>query len=846
MFVGRIAETGAVVTALQTGRPVVLVGPPGMGKSALATNAARRVTDDVATVRGIATLATVPFLLFRNHVDIDADDEPDDIADAVVSTAPAALILDDLQWADPASLDVVVRIASRTAVVATVRAGAPRSEDVLQRLDLAGFDRFDLQGLAEAEARELARASHPSVGDDALDAVVAAAQGNPLLLTELGTDGLSSPTLTAALLDRLDHLPSDAREAMHRLSVIGRPASAAELGPGADHLVSVGLAHGRGSRYEVHHDLLAEVVVDQLGPEADVLRRRVAALVGDYEAALLLGAAGDHDDARSHAMAAARAAPSPRDRLEGLLVALGNAPAEELDLELRREVVQLLNDFGRPEEALAHAALDRIDVPEVPRRHRGALVGLAAYSHWLLGDTRRFAELVEEALAHLRGTRCEEEVLVLAGSTIYATWVDLDGRSGLERAREAVALADEIGRGQAFARLRLAAVLSTAGLDGWADLYQEAIDLAERGGDQRAAHEAATSLVLAQWTRGDAHQAHKVAVRRLETTSRDQHPQRWYVHGASAAMLDMLLGVPADAIVGTWQPVLAEAPPFRTRPFMEAAVAVSLADLGRDGEADLILDGIVERAGAADQWRTVAHWIQAEVAWACGRTDDIGRAVAHIERLGIGDYPPAVMARLVAAHAAVQEGEGFSGAEPTALTPAWAATPVEWRALVAERDRSWDEAVRLYDEAARLYVDHDERSRVRCEWAAARALQLGGRSAVARLEAVEARAEQRGYRSLLKRIHPLLRRAGVARSAPTGRSTAGLTTREHEVMDLVGKGRTSSQIATELGISRDTVDDLAKSAMQRLGVSNRRAAVARLHAVAGEGRDRSEAADPVL
>ena len=49
-------------------------------------------------------------------------------------------------------------------------------------------------------------------------------------------------------------------------------------------------------------------------------------------------------------------------------------------------------------------------------------------------------------------------------------------------------------------------------------------------------------------------------------------------------------------------------------------------------------------------------------------------------------------------------------------------------------------------------------------------------------------------------------------------------------MDLVGMGRTSSQIATELGISRDTVDDLVKSALQRLGVSNRRAAVAKLRA----------------
>ena len=828
MFVGRTEEIEVLVRSLREGRPMVVVGPPGIGKSTLAVTAAKRFGPDLVFARGIATLTSVPYLLFRNRVHIVGDDEPDDVANRFSSLAPGPVVLDDLQWADPASLDVVDQIASSTRLLATVRAGTPGSESVLGRLDQAGFVRIDLTGLSADDARALARSRHPTIDDEALEAIVDAAEGSPLLLTELGIEPVRSPTLTAALLQRLDQLPPAAREAMFRLSVLRRPASIEELGDAANHLTRAGLAHHREGRFEVHHGLLAELVLDQLGVEADQVRSRLAPLVTEFEAALLLGAAGRREDARERALRAAEQATSTRDRLEALIVAVANAPVGEVDVELRVEAGQLLNDFGRSQESLDLVTLEGQIPDSVTAADRGRLIGVAAYAHWVLGDTRGFAELMEEALEHLRGSRTGAEVRVMAGSTMYATWVDLDGRSALDRATEAVALADEIGQERAFARVRLAAVLSTSGLDGWVELYQEALDLAEAVGDVRNANEAANSLVLAQWTRGDAHEARKVAARQLEVLSPDDHPQHWYMHAATAAALDMLLGVDPEVILERWHPVLTAGPPFRTRPFMEAAVVIALADLGRDREAEEVSRDIVRRASKADQWQAVAHWVLAESAWLRLDLEALVGAIEGVERLGIGDYPPAVMARLLGAHTAVEFGTALPGNEPVALTPAWAGAPVEWRALVAELDGRHLDAVALFDQAAALYVDHDERARLRCEWAAARALQRGGDDAVDRLVAVEASADQRGSKALLRRIHPLLRRSGVARSAPSGRTAAGLTAREHEVLVLVGQGRTSPQIAAELGITRDTVNDLVRSAMRRLGVTTRTAAVAKL------------------
>jgi DNA-binding NarL/FixJ family response regulator len=58
-------------------------------------------------------------------------------------------------------------------------------------------------------------------------------------------------------------------------------------------------------------------------------------------------------------------------------------------------------------------------------------------------------------------------------------------------------------------------------------------------------------------------------------------------------------------------------------------------------------------------------------------------------------------------------------------------------------------------------------------------------------------------------------------------SAIHLTGREHEVLTWVGRGKTSSEIATILGLTERTVNFHCERAMKRLGVANRTQAVAK-------------------
>ena len=55
---------------------------------------------------------------------------------------------------------------------------------------------------------------------------------------------------------------------------------------------------------------------------------------------------------------------------------------------------------------------------------------------------------------------------------------------------------------------------------------------------------------------------------------------------------------------------------------------------------------------------------------------------------------------------------------------------------------------------------------------------------------------------------------------------AGLTYREHEVLELIAEDLALGEIAAELGVSINTVKTHARTIYRKLGVANRRAAAA--------------------
>ena len=65
-------------------------------------------------------------------------------------------------------------------------------------------------------------------------------------------------------------------------------------------------------------------------------------------------------------------------------------------------------------------------------------------------------------------------------------------------------------------------------------------------------------------------------------------------------------------------------------------------------------------------------------------------------------------------------------------------------------------------------------------------------------------------------------------NAPSGDGPAALSTRERQIASLAALGRSNKLIAYELGLAHSTVRVLVARACSKLGVSSRRALVARL------------------
>ncbi|MDR7159010.1 AAA family ATPase [Arthrobacter sp. BE255] len=273
-FIGRaadLAELAGVIGAVRSGtaRTFIISGDAGVGKTALVAQACAAAHPEVAILKGAALpLASMemPLLALRGafrsagaarflapSFPRDAGPELPLLIDEWLTglslERPVLLVVDDLQWADQTTLDVLMYLVAgpqerRLGVIGTVRHNDVGDGHKLDRwlADIRRLPGVDTRTLApldrpdtEAQlASILGEPPHRTLVND----VFARSAGNPYLNLLL-VAGLSAgdrhlpagfpPDLKSAVLRSWQGLPSDAQELTRIMAVGGKATTGADL-----------------------------------------------------------------------------------------------------------------------------------------------------------------------------------------------------------------------------------------------------------------------------------------------------------------------------------------------------------------------------------------------------------------------------------------------------------------------------------------------------------------------------------------------------------------------------------------------------------------------------------------
>lgn len=290
----------SVVDALRSALPLVATLKPAM---ALACVAAL-----LPEILGRISLPEVPRL--------DAERERDRLYESLfrciadlAAQRPLLLVLEDMHWAEAASLDLLQFLLRRVPgapvmVVITYREEESARLQAFHRLrrearTSAGAASMWLSRFSAADVEELC-ATVPDVRDRAAEALIAASNGNPLFLAQLVVEvrdenSAAVPgTLDAVLERRIERLSEQARTAAEIAACIGdrfsretvREVSAWDetaLNDAFDELLDRRIIRESGGRgfleYAFAHQLVQDAIVRGVSPKDVAVRRRRIARV---------------------------------------------------------------------------------------------------------------------------------------------------------------------------------------------------------------------------------------------------------------------------------------------------------------------------------------------------------------------------------------------------------------------------------------------------------------------------------------------------------------------------------------------------------------------------------------
>ena len=763
-------------------------------------------------------LRFIPYLPLVRAVGPLVETDPAGVAVAVVErVGDGVLVLDDLHWADDATLAILDRLAGRVPVIAAVRTGDEGTERALAAARASAMTEIRVRPLAEDDTLALARRWQPDLSPGDSRQLVARSGGNPLLVVELARAGVTT-TLTLALEHRLRILSPEERDCLELLAIADVPLASSATPGVLAHLLDLGLLAETERGFSIRHALIAEVIAGRLDEEQRrSLHRRVAALTDDPATrARQLIAAGDR--AAAYGVASAAAAGSPpgmRAALLGLAAECATGPeAPRLHVEAAEALVS-----ARLIEGAERALGPDDDVAGELGVRRQALRAQIRYSQ---GDGPGALAAIESALAIAEpGSGLAARLLV---ERAWIVTLQRVGPRAVSLSREALAAARASGISDAAAQRVLGVAVSIVGgdLDEYIGLYESAAIAARRDGDV-AEELFCAKLLVASHESGDQPLGIRIGEAAISRADEEGMVALGQTIRASLVSLVYSHGDPERA-VREGDALLAESIERRERAMVAGFTAAAQVDLGRFEAARRTIASAQaflsdDIAGCFD-----VRWAEVELALADGHAGEALRlSDAFLARYGDADYGDMSFMHVAHDWAAAELGRdpGPMGDPARSLHRQHLPTVTERRALRLLATGDADGAAATFAEAAHAFEPYHRRSELRCRWAAGESLRRAGRPAEAlvALEDVERLAGAR-WVPLGNRVHRSLRLAGARRSAPR-RGSGALTAREREVLELVGSGLTNAQIAARLGITQRTVATLVTNAATKLGTRSR-------------------------
>lgn len=519
---GRGGTLAALDRALDSGCPVLVEGGAGMGKTRLLESFCsqlRAAGTTVLTASGTPGRAEIPFGVLHNalgpvtdRIDLDllpdrvvvelsqlfpvmpsTRDRPagtkaalyDALARLLTFVGPSVLVLDDLDWADAASVEALAFLVDHHArpirLVASTTASrpqgdAPALDDLRRRAITIGLDPLDADGIAEL-------AGH---ADHEVDPVrlLGDTRGVPLLVVESlrSSENAEIPESIRRLFEsRIDVLSGAAAQVLDALVLLGAPTppavaravsgrSSDETDTALDELICGGLVTEANDAIEVTYSHVAALVDEAMtAPRRRLVHRRCADALTAVDADPVRVArhhfeAGDTTDAGiwfERAADAARALLAHEAALDALESALSvghpdrarlhaklartamhsgdyqraighyeAAWAADGDAEVAFELGVLYRRLRRWDLAAAH--LGRVELEDVPDDLAARLNAELAVIAARRGTSRIARELADRALHHAR--RSDDPDLIATAENAAAMVDRAPGREAHLRA----------------------------------------------------------------------------------------------------------------------------------------------------------------------------------------------------------------------------------------------------------------------------------------------------------------------------------------------------------------------------------------------------------------------------